>query len=60
MLVVRAVLGAFEGGAMPGIAFFLSFFVQEERVIFPHEYIYRIKLAGYFFGWTSCRRTVVS
>jgi MFS family permease len=34
MLVARALLGIFEGGAMPGTAFFLSCFYKKTELFF--------------------------
>ncbi|RFU80099.1 major facilitator superfamily [Trichoderma arundinaceum] len=51
MLVVRAMLGIFEGGAMPGIAFFLSCFYKKTELFFRMSiFIASSSLASSFGG----------
>ncbi|RSL68780.1 hypothetical protein CEP53_002489 [Fusarium sp. AF-6] len=51
MLVVRAILGIFEGGAMPGTAFFLSCFYKKTELFFRMSiFIASSSLASSFGG----------
>ncbi|PNP56877.1 hypothetical protein FNYG_15311 [Fusarium nygamai] len=51
MIVVRAVLGIFEGGAMPGTAFFLSCFYKKTELFFRMSiFIASSALASSFGG----------
>ncbi|OAQ66101.2 major facilitator superfamily protein [Pochonia chlamydosporia 170] len=51
MLVVRALLGIFEGGAMPGTAFFLSCFYKKTELFFRMSiFIASSSLASSFGG----------
>ncbi|KAK1997140.1 major facilitator superfamily transporter [Colletotrichum falcatum] len=51
LVVVRAVLGIFEGGAMPGFSFFLSsFYKREELLLRLGIFISSAALAGAFGG----------
>ncbi|KAL2847759.1 major facilitator superfamily domain-containing protein [Aspergillus pseudoustus] len=51
MIVVRAILGIFEGGAMPGIAFFLSCFYKKSELFFRMSiFIASSSLASSFGG----------
>ncbi|KAI3393339.1 hypothetical protein diail_4420 [Diaporthe ilicicola] len=51
LLVARAVLGVFEGGAMPGFAFYLSSFYKREELLFRIGiYVSAASMAGAFGG----------
>jgi MFS family permease len=51
LLVARAFLGVFEGGVMPGIAFFIScFYKREELYLRVGIYVSAASLAGAFGG----------
>ncbi|WQF87621.1 Putative major facilitator superfamily, MFS transporter superfamily [Colletotrichum destructivum] len=51
LLVARAVLGSFEGGAMPGFSFFLSSFYKREELLFRLGiFISAASVAGAFGG----------
>lgn len=51
LLVVRAILGAFEGGAMPGMAFYLSTFYKRKELLFRIGiYVSAASMAGAFGG----------
>lgn len=51
LLVLRAILGAFEGGAMPGMAFYLSTFYKRKELLFRVGiFISSASLAGAFGG----------
>lgn len=51
LLVVRAILGAFEGGAMPGMAFYLSTFYKRRELLFRIGiYVSAASMAGAFGG----------
>lgn len=51
MIVVRAILGIFEGGAMPGTAFFLSCFYKKTELFFRMSiFIASSSLASSFGG----------
>lgn len=51
MIVVRALLGIFEGGAMPGTAFFLSCFYKKTELFFRMSiFIASSSLASSFGG----------
>ncbi|KAL7903915.1 major facilitator superfamily domain-containing protein [Trichoderma velutinum] len=51
MLVIRALLGIFEGGTMPGIAFFLSCFYKKTELFFRMSiFIASSSLASSFGG----------
>ncbi|PKS12288.1 hypothetical protein jhhlp_001588 [Lomentospora prolificans] len=51
LLVARAILGIFEGGTFPGIAFFLSSFYKREELLFRVGiYVSAASFAGAFGG----------
>ncbi|CAG9946163.1 unnamed protein product [Clonostachys rosea f. rosea IK726] len=51
MIVIRAILGIFEGGAMPGTAFFLSCFYKKSELFFRMSiFIASSSLASSFGG----------
>ncbi|KAI1376527.1 MFS general substrate transporter [Hypoxylon crocopeplum] len=51
LLAVRAMLGIFEGGTMPGLAFFLSSFYKREELYFRVGiYVSAASIAGAFGG----------
>ncbi|SPO03264.1 related to permease of the major facilitator superfamily [Cephalotrichum gorgonifer] len=51
LMVARAVLGVFEGGAFPGIAFFLSSFYKREELLFRVGiFVSAASMAGAFGG----------
>jgi MFS family permease len=51
MIVLRAILGIFEGGAMPGTAFFLSCFYKKTELFFRMSiFIASSSLASSFGG----------
>jgi len=51
LMGARAVLGIFEGGAMPGMAFFLSCFYKREELLFRIGiYVSAASIAGAFGG----------
>jgi MFS family permease len=51
LLVTRSFLGIFEGGAMPGMAFFLSTFYKREELLFRIGiYVSAASMAGAFGG----------
>lgn len=51
LLVARAILGAFEGGAMPGMAFYLSTFYKREELLFRVGiFVSSASMAGAFGG----------
>lgn len=51
LLVARAILGAFEGGAMPGFAFYLSSFYKRKELLFRIGiYVSAASMAGAFGG----------
>lgn len=51
LLVARAILGAFEGGAMPGMAFYLSTFYKRKELLFRIGiYVSAASMAGAFGG----------
>lgn len=51
---LRALLGVFEGGAMPGIAFFLSSFYKRRELYFRVGiYVSAASMAGAFGGESS-------
>ncbi|KAJ1329540.1 MFS transporter ACS family allantoate permease [Microdochium nivale] len=51
LCAVRALLGVFEGGAMPGIAFYLSSFYKREELYFRVGiYVSAASMAGAFGG----------
>ncbi|KZL73165.1 major facilitator superfamily protein [Colletotrichum tofieldiae] len=51
LVVARAILGIFEGGAMPGFSFFLSSFYKREELLFRLGiFISSASLAGAFGG----------
>ncbi|KAK3937842.1 major facilitator superfamily domain-containing protein [Diplogelasinospora grovesii] len=51
LLGARAVLGVFEGGAMPGMAFFLSCFYKRKELLFRIGiYVSAASIAGAFGG----------
>ncbi|KAL0471107.1 major facilitator superfamily domain-containing protein [Neurospora intermedia] len=51
LMGARAVLGVFEGGAMPGMAFFLSTFYKREELLFRIGiYVSAASIAGAFGG----------
>ena len=51
---LRALLGIFEGGAMPGIAFFLSSFYKRRELYFRVGiYVSAASMAGAFGGRSS-------
>ncbi|KAK3315599.1 major facilitator superfamily domain-containing protein [Apodospora peruviana] len=51
LLGVRALLGVFEGGAMPGMAFFLSCFYKRNELLFRIGiYVSAASIAGAFGG----------
>lgn len=51
LLVTRSFLGVFEGGAMPGMAFFLSCFYKREELLFRVGiYVSAASMAGAFGG----------
>lgn len=51
MLAIRALLGIFEGGAMPGTAFFLSCFYKKTELVFRMSiFIASSSLASSFGG----------
>lgn len=51
LLVARAALGVFEGGAMPGMAFFLSTFYKRNELLFRIGiYVSAASIAGAFGG----------
>lgn len=50
-MAARAILGVFEGGAMPGMAFFLSTFYKREELLFRIGiYVSAASIAGAFGG----------
>ncbi|KAJ2892328.1 hypothetical protein MKZ38_009999 [Zalerion maritima] len=54
LLVSRAFLGAFEGGAFPGIAFFLSCFYKRRELLFRiGVYVSAASFAGAFGGFLA-------
>ncbi|KAB5558482.1 major facilitator superfamily domain-containing protein [Coniochaeta sp. 2T2.1] len=51
LMVARVFLGVFEGGAMPGMAFFLSTFYRREELLFRIGiYVSAASMAGAFGG----------
>ncbi|KAJ4387465.1 hypothetical protein N0V93_008057 [Gnomoniopsis smithogilvyi] len=51
LLVARAILGGFEGGAMPGMAFYLSTFYKRKELLFRIGiYVSAASMAGAFGG----------
>lgn len=51
LMVTRVFLGVFEGGAMPGMAFFLSCFYKREELLFRVGiYVSAASMAGAFGG----------
>lgn len=51
LMVTRTFLGVFEGGAMPGMAFFLSCFYRREELLFRVGiYVSAASMAGAFGG----------
>ncbi|OIW33654.1 MFS general substrate transporter [Coniochaeta ligniaria NRRL 30616] len=51
IMVARSFLGVFEGGAMPGMAFFLSTFYRREELLFRIGiYVSAASMAGAFGG----------
>ncbi|PVI06992.1 MFS general substrate transporter [Periconia macrospinosa] len=51
LLVARAFLGVFEGGVMPGIAFFITCFYKREELLFRVGiYVSAASMAGAFGG----------
>lgn len=51
IMVARSFLGVFEGGAMPGMAFFLSTFYRREELLFRVGiYVSAASMAGAFGG----------
>lgn len=51
LMLARAVLGIFEGGAMPGMAFFLSCFYKRSELLFRIGiYVSAASMAGAFGG----------
>ncbi|KAK3396863.1 major facilitator superfamily domain-containing protein [Sordaria brevicollis] len=51
LMAARAILGVFEGGAMPGMAFFLSTFYKREELLFRIGiYVSAASIAGAFGG----------
>lgn len=51
LLVARAILGAFEGGAMPGMAFYLSTFYKRKELLFRVGiFVSSASMAGAFGG----------
>lgn len=51
LMVARAILGAFEGGAMPGMAFYLSTFYKRKELLFRIGiYVSAASMAGAFGG----------
>jgi len=51
LMVARSFLGVFEGGAMPGMAFFLSTFYRREELLFRIGiYVSAASMAGAFGG----------
>lgn len=61
MMVLRALLGIFEGGAMPGTAFFLSCFYKKTELFFRMSiFIASSSLANSFGGLLAAGLSYVS
>lgn len=51
LLVARAILGCFEGGVMPGLAFFITCFYKRNELLFRIGiYVSAASMAGAFGG----------
>ena len=60
LMVARAFLGIFEGGAMPGMAFFLSTFYKRDELLFRIGiYVSAASIAGAFGGLLAAGLTQI-